>query len=125
MNASQIYHDLSQSIRTPIVALLNQQLADLLDLGLQAKQAHWNVKGRNFFGLHELFDKSAEELNESSDRVAERAVQLGGFAMGTLQAISGSSRLPAYPTDLVTGLGHVEVLVSALRKLAHTTAAGN
>lgn len=45
--------------------LLNQHLADVLDLGLQAKQAHWNVKGPHFIALYELFDKVAEELGSS------------------------------------------------------------
>jgi len=38
-----------------MIELPNRQLADVLDLGLQAKQSHWNVKGPHFIGLHELF----------------------------------------------------------------------
>src|SRR5712691_3406551 len=53
-------NDLRDKIRRATIDLLNQQLADVLDLGLQAKQAHWNVKGPHFIGLHELFDKVAE-----------------------------------------------------------------
>src|SRR5882724_11910953 len=71
---------LREPIRRPMIALLNQQLADVLDLDLQAKQAHWNVKGPHFIGLHELFDKVAEELEEFTDGIAERAVELGGTA---------------------------------------------
>jgi starvation-inducible DNA-binding protein len=55
-------NDLHEKTRDAMIELLNQQLADALDLGLQAKQAHWNVKGPHFIGLHELFDKVAEEL---------------------------------------------------------------
>ena len=36
---------LREPVRRGMIDLLNQQLADVLDLGLQAKQAHWNVKG--------------------------------------------------------------------------------
>jgi starvation-inducible DNA-binding protein len=39
---------LAEKVRTGAVELLNQQLADALDLALQAKQAHWNVKGPSF-----------------------------------------------------------------------------
>ena len=53
-------NNLREPIRRAMIDLLNQQLADVLDLGLQAKQAHWNVKGPHFIGLHELFDKVAE-----------------------------------------------------------------
>lgn len=89
-----VRNDLSAQIRGAMILLLNQQLADALDLGLQAKQAHWNVKGPNFIGLHTLFDQVAEQLEEFTDEMAERAVELGGTALGTVQVIVGTSRLP-------------------------------
>src|SRR6058998_3122735 len=91
---------LRKPIRRAMIELLNQQLADILDLGLQAKQAHWNVKGPHFIGLHELFDKVAEDLEEYTDGIAERAVELGGVALGTMQVVSKRSRLSAYPLNL-------------------------
>ena len=57
-------NDLTEKVRLGVIELLNQQLADALDLGLQAKQAHWNVKGPNFIALHELFDEVVDELTE-------------------------------------------------------------
>jgi len=76
MKLHRTQNDLPEKTRKEIVVLLNQQLADVLDLGLQIKQAHWNVKGPHFIGLHELFDKVADELQEFTDEIAERAVQL-------------------------------------------------
>jgi starvation-inducible DNA-binding protein len=110
--------DLCEKPRRAMIHLLNQHLADVLDLGLQAKQAHWNVKGPNFIGLHELFDKVAEDLEEFSDDIAERAVELGGVALGTIQVISKKSRLSPYPLDLVSGRKHVTALSDALAKFA-------
>lgn len=107
-------NDLSEQIRTTVIELLNQQLADIIDLGLQVKFAHWNVKGPNFFALHELFDKIAEELEDFIDDIAERAVELGGTAMGTLQAVSGNSRLAPYPTGTRPGTDHINILAAAL-----------
>ena len=52
-----------------MIGLLNLEFADVLDLGRQVKQAHWNVKGPHFIGLHELFDKVAEELEELTDDI--------------------------------------------------------
>jgi starvation-inducible DNA-binding protein len=112
---------LREPIRREMIDLLNQQLADVLDLGLQAKQAHWNVKGPHFIGLHELFDKVAEQLEEFTDDIAERAVELGGIALGTIQIVSKKSRLPAYPLDLTSGRTHVEALSNALAKFGATT----
>ena len=107
-------NDLPESVRRKVVNLLNQHLADVLDLRLQAKQAHWNVKGPQFISLHELFDKVAEELEEFSDDIAERAVALGGIALGTSQVIAQQSRLSVYPTNLALGGAHVEVMSKAL-----------
>ncbi len=113
-------NDLREKTRRAMIELLNQQLADVLDLGLQAKQAHWNVKGPNFIGLHELFDKVAEELEEFTDDIAERAVELGGVALGTVQVVSNNSRLKAYPLGLASGREHVAALSNALAKFGAT-----
>jgi len=114
-------NSLREPTRRAMIELLNQQLADVLDLGFQAKQAHWNVKGPHFIGLHELFDKVAEELEEFTDDIAERAVELGGVALGTIQIVAKKSRLPAYPLDLASGLKHVMVLSGALAKYGAST----
>ena len=116
-------NNLPEPIRRKSIDLLNQQLADVLDLGLQAKQAHWNVKWPHFIGLHELFDKVAEELEEFTDDIAERAVELGGVALGTIQIVSKNSRLSAYPLDLTSGQKHVAALSGALAKFGTTTRA--
>jgi starvation-inducible DNA-binding protein len=50
-------NDISRGKRLELNVLMNQSLADAIDLQMQMKQAHWNVKGPHFIGLHELFDK--------------------------------------------------------------------
>ena len=114
---------LREPIRRTMIDLLKQQLADVLDLGLQAKQAHGNVKGPHFIGLHGLFDKVAEELEEFSDDMAERAVELGSVALGTLQIVSKKSRLSSYPLNLTSGQKHIAALSGALAKFGTTTRA--
>lgn len=104
-----------------MIALLNQQLTDGLDLKLQAKQAHWNVKGPHFIGLHELFDKVAEELEEFSDEIAERAAELGGVALGTIQVITKQCRLAPYPLNISSGREHVAALSRALATFGAST----
>lgn len=105
---------LPATTRVEMVNLLNQNLADILDLQLQAKHAHWNVKGPSFFSLHELFDKVAEEVEGFADELGERAVALGGFALGTARLVVANSRLPEYPSDMIAGSAHVEALSGAL-----------
>src|SRR5262249_35734714 len=109
-------NDLPKKVRSKVIELLNDNLAEILDLGLQAKQAHWNVKGPHFIGLHELFDKVAEELEEYTDNIAERAVELGGIALGTVQVIAKHSSLAAYPLNISSGKQHVAALSGALAK---------
>lgn len=106
--------DLPEDKREALVDLLNARLADLVDLGTQAKQAHWNVKGPSFIGLHELFDKITDDVREYSDLVAERAVQLGGLAAGTARDAANNSELPEYPHEITTGRDHVDALSTAL-----------
>jgi starvation-inducible DNA-binding protein len=107
-------NDLPESARVKAIELLNARLADCKDLQTQIKQAHWNVKGPNFIGLHELFDKINEEVDEYVDEIAERAVQLGGVAEGTARVVALRSTLPEYPLNIADGHSHVEALSSAL-----------
>lgn len=107
-------NDLNQSLRDKMNVLLNQSLADAIDLQLQCKQAHWNVKGPDFIALHKLFDEITEDAEEYVDLLAERIVQLGGVADGTVQAAAKHTRLAAYPTNIGDGHAHVDALSNAL-----------
>ncbi len=109
----QTKNDLSEGVRIKVIQLLNERLADCIDLQTQTKQAHWNVKGPNFIALHELFDKVNAAVEDYVDEIAERAVQLGGVAEGTARMVSRRSSLAEYPAA-VDGRSHVEALSSAL-----------
>src|SRR5262245_57933178 len=107
-------NDLPEEVRRGMIGLLNQQLADAIDLAYQAKQAHWNVKGPSFIALHELFDEVVDEVEEHVDDLAERAVELGGTAYGTVRVAAGKSRLGEYPLEISSGQEHVAALSAAL-----------
>lgn len=102
---------LKSAVRGEMVEVLNQHLANTLDLYSQTKQAHWNVKGPEFYQLHLLFDEHAGHANEWVDLLAERAVMLGGYANGTVRMAARASDLPEFPTDITSGLDYVEALV--------------
>ncbi|MBF2078976.1 MAG: DNA starvation/stationary phase protection protein Dps [Synechococcales cyanobacterium T60_A2020_003] len=102
--------DIPSEVRSQIIAILNKTLAATLDLKTQTKQAHWNVKGKDFYQLHELFDEIAGELEEYVDMVAERVTALGGTAMGTARIAASESILPEYPYDAVDGTEHITAL---------------
>ncbi|GAB4142816.1 MAG: DNA starvation/stationary phase protection protein Dps [Cyanobacteria bacterium J069] len=102
--------DLPADIRAQVIASLNNTLAATLDLKTQVKQAHWNVKGLQFYQLHELFDEMASELEAYVDMVAERVTALGGLALGTARIAAAQSILPEYPLDILDGKDHVVAL---------------
>ena len=102
--------DLAEDLRVKVIEILNQTLAATLDLKTQTKQAHWNVKGMDFYQLHELFDEIASELEEYVDMVAERVTALGGVARGTARIAASDSILAEYDLDAVAGKEHVTVL---------------
>lgn len=112
-------NDISQKKRAQLNTLMNQRLADAVDLQMQMKQAHWNVKGPSFIGLHELFDKVDEAVESYVDMIAERIVQLGGIAEGTVRVAAARSRLEEYPLDIAEGLAHVEAVAKALSTFGH------
>ena len=89
--------DLSEQKRHKLIALLNQSLADTFDLFSQTKQAHWNVKGKDFYQLHLLYDDLAEKLEEPADLLAERVALLGGYARGTVRMAAKDSRITGFP----------------------------
>ena len=125
--APEIYeteNDLLLKNRLELNALMNQRLASIIDLQMQMKQAHWNVKGPSFIGLHELFDKVDEAVESYVDMIAERIVQLGGIAEGTVRVAASRTRLPEYPLQIAEGMAHVEAVARALStfgKEARTT----
>ena len=110
----QTENDISEKRRSELNALMNQRLASAVDLQMQMKQAHWNVKGPGFIGLHELFDKVAEAVESYVDMIAERIVQLGGIAEGTVRVAAARTRLAEYPLQIAEGLTHVEAVARAL-----------
>jgi len=107
----QTHIDLPADARQRLVELLNRQLAATLDLYTQTKQAHWNVKGTDFFQLHELFDLLATHVFDFIDTIAERVTALGGYAAGTARMAASNSHLPEDPREAIEGRQHLEALI--------------
>ena len=97
---------LSESLR-----ILSAQLADFLNLALMTKQAHWNMRGQNFIAVHEMLDPFNEKLLEYADTFAERIVQMGGTANGTVETIIAETNLSSYPTDIYDVSLHLQELI--------------
>ena len=108
---------LSEETRVAVCDLLNQRLADVIDLTLAVKQAHWNLKGEGFIGVHELLDDVADHLRESLDMIAERVTIIGGQAKGTSQAVTENTQMKPYPTDQVKITQHLQLLTDRFNEV--------
>ena len=117
-------NDLPEGGRAEAVGLLNQRLAESIDLQTQCKQAHWNVKGPSFIALHKLFDEINEAVEDYVDLLAERVVQLGGIAEGTVAVVAKRTTLVDYQLALSTGAEHVAALSDALAGFGRTARVG-
>lgn len=113
-------NDLAPDVRDQMIGLLNQQLADTFDLFSQIKQAHWNVKGPQFYQLHEFYDELAAQVLDWVDTIAERTTALGGAARGTIRMAADATRLSEFPSAF-DGMQTVEALAIRYAGLAETT----
>jgi starvation-inducible DNA-binding protein len=98
--------------RHPLTTLLNLRLADVTDLHSQVKWAHWNVKGKDFYQLHLLFDSIAEHLEDHIDTIAERITSLGGVANGTVREAAAKSSIKEADLSASDGPDMLKFLVA-------------
>ena len=94
-----------------VIDHLQTQLATSFDLYSQIKQAHWNLKGPGFIGIHKMFDDLAGTLEGHVDTIAERIGSLGGYAMGYASAAAANSILDNPVDDLVQDLDWVAFIL--------------
>ncbi|MGT2482332.1 DNA starvation/stationary phase protection protein Dps (plasmid) [Methylobacterium oryzae CBMB20] len=105
--------------KTVSIKALNARLADGIDLALAIKQAHWNLKGPSFIGIHLMLDGFRDELSDLNDKAAERAVQLGATALGSTQAVAENTKLPPYPTGIYAIADHIAALIDSYTAYAN------
>ncbi|UWQ22739.1 DNA starvation/stationary phase protection protein Dps [Jannaschia sp. W003] len=106
---------LESQTQSQMIDLLNARLADSVDLTLAVKQAHWNLRGSGYIGVHELLDQVADRLREQSDLMAERVAIMGGYAAGTTQEAAKNTSLAPYPVELTDIQDHIEELVQRFK----------
>jgi starvation-inducible DNA-binding protein len=111
--------------RKKLVETLNMRLCDEYVLYTKTRKYHWNVVGPRFSQLHEFLEEQYEMLDEMIDEVAERARQLGGKSLGTLEEFARYSSInedpgqnPEAQTMILNLLKDHETVIKTLRKNA-------
>lgn len=111
--------------RKALVELLNVCLCDENVLYVKTRNYHWNVVGPRFSQLHKFLEEQYEIVNEMADEVAERARQLGGKALGTMEEYTRHTSLKEEPgkyPDAQTMLSNLlkdhEAIIQSLRDAA-------
>ena len=112
-------NDTKNNAKAVSMECLQARMADGIDLALVTKQAHWNLKGPQFIGIHLMLDGFRDELDEWNDMMAERITQLGGTARGTVQEVARETKLPAYPTDIYAIADHIKALIDRYAAFAN------
>lgn len=112
-------NNLQSNAKTASIELLNARVADCIDLALLTKQAHWNLRGREFIAVHEMLDGFRTQVDEFVDTMAERVTQLGGTALGTTQVTAKATTLPPYPTDISSIPDHLHALIERYGQAAN------
>lgn len=103
-----------------VTSALQSVLVDLVDLSLQAKQAHWNLQGRGFRSLHLQLDEIVEIARVGSDDVAERMAALDVAPDGTVARVQADSGIGEIATTWITVADAYDAMESKLQ-----TASGN
>jgi starvation-inducible DNA-binding protein len=113
------HNDTKNNAKAASMEALQARLADGIDLALVTKQAHWNLKGPQFIGVHLMLDGFRDEQDEWNDMMAERITQLGGTARGTVQEVGRETKLSPYPTDIYAIADHIKALIERYAAFAN------
>jgi starvation-inducible DNA-binding protein len=95
---STVKSPLTDEARRVTGVALQDSLVDLIDLHLSAKQAHWNLTGRNFRSIHLQLDEVVDLAREHADTIAERAVAIGVHPDGRARTIAEHTKLQQLET---------------------------
>jgi starvation-inducible DNA-binding protein len=99
---------------------LQAVLADLIELHIQCKQAHWNIVGNNFRDLHLQLDEIVDAARQYADDTAERMRALHALPDGRSATVAKSTSLAQFPEGLINTKDAIERIVAALEAAVGT-----
>lgn len=93
-------HPLSESNRAEIVRALQPVQTGSIELFLQLKSAHWNVRGSSFNAVHGLLEDASRCVLNFVDDVAERMSVLGGEPVASARKLAAVPQLADVPAGI-------------------------
>lgn len=117
---STVKSPLTDDVRRVTGDALQAALVDLVELSLQAKQAHWNLFGQHFRPLHLQLDEVVALAREHMDTVAERAIAIGVNPDGRPRTVAefgrGPQLEPGYIADDKVVVSFTDILAQMIRR---------
>lgn len=101
-----------------VVEKLNALLCNYQVYYQKLRNFHWNVKGSDFYDLHEQFEKEYNHAKAHIDAVAERIRTIGATPISTLQQYLNHSTIEEPKGELSSGemvtriTNDIQILVS-------------
>src|SRR5687768_7600580 len=89
---------------------LNELLANYSVHYQKLRNYHWNVKGSDFFDLHEQFEQQYTEVLENIDAIAERIRVFGKTPLSTLKDYLEISEIKETTSELKSDIMVREIL---------------
>jgi starvation-inducible DNA-binding protein len=94
------------------ITLLQTILASEYVLATKTRNFHWNVRGKEFMMLHEMFGSMYDQINAQADEVAERIRQLEGVPNGSLNAFVKDSFIVEAEGPCTDGCEMIKCLIA-------------
>ncbi len=76
-----------------LVENLNELLSNFQVYYQNLRSVHWNIKGENFFALHDKFEEMYTEAQVQIDDIAERILTLGETPLHTYEDYLANSKV--------------------------------
>lgn len=105
---------ISPDVATGVAQFLAPVVVDLTALAIDAKQAHWHVRGENFRTIHELLDEVVEHARAAADDAAERIVALGLPLDARTGTVAAKTTTPAFPEGFISTDEAVARVIAAI-----------
>lgn len=99
---------------------LQTVVTDLVALSLHTKQAHWNLRGTRFLGVHKQLDVIVAAVRDHTDEVAERLAAFGQPVAGSAKD-AVKSNLEDMPDGLISISDAVNLISERLTTAIDTT----